>query len=97
STNYFPGYYPADRTAQQPGGVPMNMPSGPSYSIPLAPMGTGQQLPIGVMEELFVENIFRFNKGKVGTFYSSAKANNLYYNRLLFLLLYTPSKLLILM
>ncbi len=79
-TNYFPGYYPASmiqgRTAKQPGGFPMNMPSGPSYSVPVVPMGTGQQFPTGVVEESFIENILRFNKGKVGTFYFTYQGNS---------------------
>ncbi|GAA2712428.1 hypothetical protein GCM10009865_38420 [Aeromicrobium ponti] len=54
----------------------MNMPSGPSYSVPVVPMGTGQQLPTGVVEESFIENILRFNKGKVGTFYFTYQGNS---------------------
>lgn len=75
-TNYSPSYYAATRTAQQPGGFPMNMPSGPSYSVPVVPMGAGQQFPSGVMEESFIENILRFNKGKVGTFYFTYQGNS---------------------
>ncbi|SNX75162.1 spore germination protein Q [Bacillus oleivorans] len=79
-TYYFPDYYPAsmiqDRTAQQLGSFPMDMPSGPAYSVPVVPMGTGQQLPTGVVEESFIENILRFNKGKVGTFYFTYQGNS---------------------
>lgn len=78
--NYYPGFYPASMmrgsVAQQPGGFPATMPSGPSYAVPVVPMGTGQQLPAGTMEESFIENILRFNKGKVGTFYFTYQGNN---------------------
>ncbi|WP_419095544.1 spore coat protein GerQ [Alkalihalobacterium alkalicellulosilyticum] len=39
-------------------------------------MGTGQGLLTGVVEESFIENILRFNKGKVGTFYFTYQGNN---------------------
>ncbi|GAE37442.1 hypothetical protein JCM9157_4742 [Halalkalibacter akibai JCM 9157] len=56
-------------------GFPTTMPSGPAYSTPVVPMGTGQQLLTGVVEESFIENILRFNKGKVGTFYFTYRGN----------------------
>ncbi|WP_096200114.1 spore coat protein GerQ [Bacillus sp. FJAT-45350] len=78
--NYSAGFYPTPMmggdTAQQPSGFPADMPSGPAYSVPVVPMGTGQQLPTGVVEESFIENILRFNKGKVGTFYFTYQGNN---------------------
>ncbi|MFJ5622919.1 spore coat protein GerQ [Peribacillus loiseleuriae] len=78
--NYYPGYYPDSMMrvsgAQQPAGFPTNMPSGPSYSVPVVPIGTGQQFAAGAMEESFIENILRFNKGKVGTFYFTYQGNN---------------------
>jgi spore germination protein Q len=79
--NYYPGFYPASMTqgsvAQQPGGgSPATMPSGPSYAVPVVPMGTGQQLLAGRMEESFIENILRFNHGKIGTFYFTYQGNN---------------------
>ena len=44
SMNYYPGYYPASMMrgsdAQQPSGFPAIMPSGPSYAVPVVPMGT---------------------------------------------------------
>ncbi|MFV8829803.1 spore coat protein GerQ [Alkalihalobacterium sp. APHAB7] len=78
--SYSPGYYPATMmqapATQQPTGFPMNMHSGPAYSVPVVPMGTGQMLPTGRVEESFIENILRFNKGKVGTFYFTYQGNN---------------------
>ncbi|OAS88566.1 MULTISPECIES: spore coat protein GerQ [Metabacillus] len=78
--NYYPGFYPPSMTRasspQQPGGFPATMPSGPSFAAPVVPIGTGQQLLAGVMEESFIENILRFNKGKVGTFYFTYQGNN---------------------
>ncbi|WP_332695615.1 spore coat protein GerQ [Halalkalibacter lacteus] len=83
NSSYYPmngGFYPApmmqNGAAQQPNGFPAGMPSGPAYSVPVVPMGTGQQLPTGVVEESFIENILRFNKGKVGTFYFTYQGNN---------------------
>lgn len=78
--NYYPGFYPAymmrGSAAQQPGGgFPASMHSGPSFATPVVPMGTGQQLPMGTMEESFIENILRFNKGKIGTFYFTYQGN----------------------
>nr|WP_232304272.1 spore coat protein GerQ [Jeotgalibacillus campisalis] len=61
---------------QNTGGFPMNTPSGPSYSVPVMPLGTGQQFPTGVVEESFIENILRFNKGKIGTFYYTYQGNS---------------------
>ncbi|WP_078592639.1 spore coat protein GerQ [Evansella clarkii] len=76
----YPGYYPASRVmggaAQQQGGFPIDMPSGPAYSTPVVPLGTGQQFPGGVMQESFIENIIRFNKGKIGTFYFTYQGNS---------------------
>ena len=78
--NYYPGFYPTsmvrdDGGAQQPGGgSPATM--GPSFAAPVVPLGTGQQLPAGTMEESFIENILRFNKGKIGTFYFTYQGNN---------------------
>lgn len=79
--NYYPGFYPASMMlssiARQPGGSsPTTMHSGPAYATPVVPMGTGQQLPTGKMEESFIENILRFNKGKVGTFYFTYQGNS---------------------
>ena len=82
NSSYYPGYYPAtmmrDSFAQQNGGYQAPMQSGPSYGVPVVPMGTGtgQQLPTGVMEESFIENILRFNKGKIGTFYFTYQGND---------------------
>ncbi|WP_430413677.1 spore coat protein GerQ [Lederbergia citrea] len=61
---------------QQPGGFPANMPSGPSYSVPVVPIGTGQKFAGGAVEESFIENIIRFNKGKLGTFYFTYQGNS---------------------
>lgn len=77
--NYYPGVYqPSMRTsdAQQSGGTPATMHSGPAFSTPVVPMGTGQQFPGGAVEESFIENILRFNKGKIGTFYFTYQGNN---------------------
>lgn len=52
------------------------MHSGPSFAQPVVPMGTGQQFPGGVVEESFIENILRFNKGKVATFYFTYQGND---------------------
>lgn len=72
--NYYPGVYPDSMmrgsVAQQPGGgFPATMHSGPSYAVPTVPLG-------GVREESFIENILRFNHGKVGTFYFTYQGNN---------------------
>lgn len=79
--NYYSGFYPSSMmwgsVAQQSGGgFPANMPSGPSYATPVVPMGTGQQLLAGAREESFIENILRFNKGKIGTFYFTYQGND---------------------
>ncbi|OZI12036.1 spore coat protein GerQ [Bacillaceae bacterium SAS-127] len=79
--NYYPVFQPASMmrssVAQQAGGgFPANMPSGPSYAVPVVPMGTGQQLPTGSIQESFIENILRFNKGKIGTFYFTYQGND---------------------
>ena len=77
--NYYPSFYSAAMmgiSRVQPAGSPMAMPSGPSYAAPVVPMGTAQQLLAGAMEESFIENIIRLNKGKVGTFYFTYQGNN---------------------
>ena len=77
--NYYPSFYPAammQTSRVQPAGSPMAMPSGPTYAAPVVPMGTAQQLLAGAMEESFIENIIRLNKGKVGTFYFTYQGNN---------------------
>lgn len=73
---------------QQPGGFPGGgfpaggfpqtmMHSGPSFAAPVVPLGTSlQQLPAGTMEESFIENILRFNKGKIGKFYFTYQGNS---------------------
>ncbi|MCQ6274741.1 spore coat protein GerQ [Bacillus sp. V3B] len=62
----FPATMPA---GAQPASFPMAMPSGPSFAVPTVPLG-------GVREESFIENILRFNKGKIGTFYFTYQGNN---------------------
>ncbi|PYZ97013.1 spore coat protein GerQ [Alteribacter lacisalsi] len=57
---------------QQQNGFP---PSGPAFATPVVPAGTWQQFPGGVREESFIENILRYNKGKVGTFYFTYRGN----------------------
>jgi spore germination protein Q len=77
--NYYSSFYPSSMTREsvaQPAGFPTAMPSGPTYSVPVVPMGTGQQLLAGTMEESFIENILRYNKGKMGTFYFTYQGNN---------------------
>ncbi len=77
--NYYSSFYPSSMTREtvtQPSGFPMSMPSGPTYSVPVVPIGTGQPLVAGAMEESFIENILRFNKGKIGTFYFTYQGNN---------------------
>ncbi|WP_066048559.1 spore coat protein GerQ [Robertmurraya korlensis] len=74
----YPGTIPSGSTGA--------MPSGPSYGVPVVPMGTGQQFLGGTVEESFIENILRFNKGKIGTFYFTYQGNNkwnsmVYYGR----------------
>lgn len=87
STNYYPGYYPDSMmrssagqqhiggypatmpVGTQPGSFQMGMPSGPSFAVPTVPLG-------GVRQESFIENIIRFNKGKIGTFYFTYQGNN---------------------
>ncbi|MDV2684012.1 spore coat protein GerQ [Alkalihalophilus lindianensis] len=74
------GFQPATMmggdTPQQFTGFQAGMPSGPAYSVPVVPMGTGQQLLMGRVEESFIENILRYNKGKVGTFYFTYQGNS---------------------
>lgn len=75
--NDYPGFYPASIMRGIVGdSFRATMPSGPSYAAPVVPMGTGQQLPAGTIEESFMENILRFNKGKVGTFYFTYQGSN---------------------
>jgi spore germination protein Q len=82
--NYLPDSMMRASVTQQMGGFPGNMgapgsgsmSSGPTYSVPVVPLGTGQQFPGGVVQESFIENILRFNKGKVGTFYFTYQGNN---------------------
>jgi spore germination protein Q len=62
----FPVTMPA---GEQPAGFPIAMPSGPSFAVPTVPLG-------GVREESFIENILRFNHGKIGTFYFTYQGNN---------------------
>jgi len=73
--NYYHGYNPTSMmrasNTQQPGVFPATM--GPSYGVPVVPFGTGQG---GTMEESFIENILRYNKGKIGTFYFTYQGNN---------------------
>ncbi|MBP3953604.1 spore coat protein GerQ [Bacillus suaedae] len=92
--NYYPmnNYYdfnPAmmgSTAPQYQTGFPTDMVSGPTYSTPVVPMGMGDELFQGVVEESFIENILRFNKGKVGTFYFTYRGNSrwnsmVYYGR----------------
>ena len=85
-SSYYPtNYYPTSMmraggsaqqpgvSAQQPGGYPT---MGPSYGVPVVPIGAGQQFPAGRVEESFIENILRFNKGKIGTFYFTYQGND---------------------
>jgi spore germination protein Q len=85
--NYYHGFYPTSmmrasvpqQQQQQNGGFPATMPmhSGPTFAAPVVPLGTaGQQLPPGTMEESFIENILRFNKGKIGKFYFTYQGNS---------------------
>lgn len=78
NSSYYPGFYRESmmggNVAQQPGGF--HAYSGPTYSVPVVPIGTGGQLPTGAIEESFIENILRFNKGKIGTFYFTYQGNN---------------------
>lgn len=87
---YYPDYYSTEmmRTngahpALQNGGFPMTAQNGgfpmttgsPSYAVPTIPMGT--QFPPGAaVQESFIENILRYNKGKLGTFYFTYQGNN---------------------
>ncbi|KAB2337676.1 spore coat protein GerQ [Cytobacillus depressus] len=78
-TNYYPAYYPVSMlhsSGAQPADFLMARHSGPSYAVPTVPMGTAQQFQGGAIEESFIENILRFNKGKVGTFYFTYQGNN---------------------
>ena len=78
--NYYPGYYPASMMRT----VAYNLLAlrwlcllAPSYAAPSGTDGDlAQQLLGGAMEESFIENIIRFNKGKVGTFYFTYQGNN---------------------
>lgn len=74
--NFYPGYYPSPITGQQqvpqsavaPQADMLPMFSGPAYGTATVPIG-------GVREESFIENILRFNKGKIGTFYFTYQGN----------------------
>lgn len=78
----FEGAMPPGSQGTMPSGFEGAMPSGfqggmgPSFAVPVVPMGTGQQLPTGRVEESFIENILRFNKGKIGTFYFTYQGNS---------------------
>ena len=78
--NYYPGVYPDSMmrgsVAQQPGRLPDDYAFWTLLWRPMVPMGTVQQLLGGAMEESFIENILRFNHGKVGTFYFTYQGNN---------------------
>lgn len=94
-SNYYPmnNYYdfnPAttmgSTAPQYQAGFPNDMISGPTYAMPVVPLGTGEEVLAGVVEESFIENILRFNKGKIGTFYFTYRGNNkwnsmVYYGR----------------
>jgi len=75
--NCYPGYYQSPIMGQQQVSQPAVLPqtdmlpmfSGPTYDMATVPVG-------GVREESFIENILRFNKGKVGTFYFTYQGNN---------------------
>ncbi|MGY3718619.1 spore coat protein GerQ [Sutcliffiella cohnii] len=77
--SYSPSSYPSTMMQKSPtqqlSGFPAGMPSGPAYSVPVMPMGSGQLLGTRVVEESFIENILRFNKGKIGTFYFTYQGN----------------------
>ncbi|MCM3760998.1 spore coat protein GerQ [Alkalihalobacillus oceani] len=75
-TGFQPAPMMGSDTPQNFNGLQAGMPSGPAYSVPVVPMGTGQQLLTGRVEESFIENILRFNKGKVGTFYFTYQGNS---------------------
>ncbi|AFC30396.1 spore coat protein GerQ [Paenibacillus mucilaginosus] len=76
-TNNYSGFYPESIMRNNlTQGFPATMHSGPAYAQPVVPMGTGQQFPTGVVEESFIENIIRFNKGKVATFYFTYQGND---------------------
>ncbi|NEU31757.1 spore coat protein GerQ [bacterium LRH843] len=64
-----PTLQPFAQPVTQPTGFPMTMLSGPTFGVPTVPLG-------GVREESFIENILRFNKGKVGTFYFTYQGNS---------------------
>lgn len=70
-TAYYPDFYRASGmpgTTAQPAGYPAAMPA--------APMGTVPQPTEGTAEESYIENILRFNHGKIGTFYFTYQNNN---------------------
>lgn len=69
----FPQQLQQQQQPQQQGGF-MDMPSGPSFLTPVLPLGAGQQFQ--VREESFIENILRFNRGKIGTFYFTYQGNS---------------------
>src|SRR5699024_6430435 len=56
------------QTALPPQTEMLPMLSGPSYDMATVPIG-------GVREESYIENILRFNKGKIGTFYFTYQGN----------------------
>jgi len=80
SNSYYPENYSASTMRQQPvpqttlqspiqPSNPMGYFAGPTYGVATIPVG-------GVREESFIENILRFNKGKVGTFYFTYQGNS---------------------
>lgn len=68
------GMYPG--MAQQPSGVTVPVPSGatiPLTGVPGAPIAPGAEPTTA--EESYIENILRFNRGKIGTFYYTYENN----------------------
>ncbi|MGP0584893.1 spore coat protein GerQ [Paenibacillus timonensis] len=58
---------------QQTGGaMPPQVPSGS----PMTPGGTVMPMPIQNYEQSYIENIFRLNLGKIGTFYMTYENNS---------------------
>jgi spore germination protein Q len=67
------GFYPG----QQQQGFPQQFPQFPPAGAPSAPpAGTGQTQGMLPIEQSYIENILRLNKGKLATVYTTFEGNN---------------------
>ena len=79
--NYYPGFYPDFHDAGQCRTTTWRLPGDDAFwTLYGCPSGSNRDCgsnPVGgAREESFIENILRFNKGKMGTFYFTYQGNN---------------------